>query len=127
MDHGLHVFIEKPLCLKAAEGEVLIATAGHRIESHGRTVTAFRTEYCWRSDRYVAVICRLLSASCRTGSAPYGRNGTWILIAPEPRPDLHIHDIDFVRFMLGEPKKSIREAIIIPSRRQRPVHHSTVP
>ncbi|NLZ70590.1 MAG: Gfo/Idh/MocA family oxidoreductase [Clostridiaceae bacterium] len=109
MDHGLHVFIEKPLCLTAAEGEALIA----KQQATGLKVMVgqllrFWTEYRYVHDRYVAGdFGRLLSASLsRTGSAPVwaewymdpDRSGTLGL-------DLHIHDIDFVRFMLGEPEE----------------------
>lgn len=109
MAKGLHVFIEKPVCLtrldcerllaaqKAARGKVLVGQ-----------VVRFFDEYMYLKDlfdrkRYGAL--KAITMHRLSGDVTWGfedwfhqeeKSGTVIM-------DLHVHDVDFLRYLLGEP------------------------
>ncbi len=109
MKKGRDVFVEKPLCRTEEEAEQLLAVQ----KETGRTVQVgqvvrFNKPYNWLKDAVESKkYGKLLSASFHRLS-PYPtwawdgwlhdfkRSGSMVL-------DLHIHDLDFVRYMLGEP------------------------
>lgn len=109
MKRGRAVFIEKPLCLTQEESERLLAAERETgVPAMVGQCIRFWDEYVWlheavESGRYGA----LVSASFRRLSAfpTWGWNG-W-LDRPEMSGslalDMHVHDVDFIRWLLGEP------------------------
>lgn len=110
MEKGMDVFIEKPVCLNREEGIALLdaekrtgakVMVGHAIR--------FWDEYAWlkeeaESGKYgkvVSAVFKRVSPSVTWGwdnwfNDPERSSGASL--------DLHIHDVDFMRFLMGEPK-----------------------
>ncbi len=111
MEKGRHVFVEKPLCLSAAE-------AAHLVEVQKKTgkmaqvgqVIRFWDEYVWLKKTVESGIYgKVISASFRRLSPrPEWAWENWLHIPEKSQGmafDLHIHDIDYIRYLLGEPEK----------------------
>ncbi len=109
MKKGVHVFIEKPVCLTKEEGERLLKLekeTGAKVQV-GQAMR-FCDEWVWLknaidSKKYgdlKLLVLQRLSASPTWGWENWlhtpERSGSVAL-------DLNIHDVDFVRFLLGEP------------------------
>lgn len=106
---GMHTFIEKPVCLTEADGQRLLqAEAASGCKVMVGQVLRSAPEYLFLKDafdsrRYGALRSLILQ---RTGSdVRWGfedwfhdeaKSGSVVL-------DLHVHDLDFLRYMLGEP------------------------
>lgn len=109
MDKGMHVFIEKPVCLTGEEGERLLqAQKRNGVQVMAGQVVRFFDEYRYLKDCYdTGRLGELKSISMQriSGDAAWGfedwfhkeeESGSVVL-------DLHVHDVDFLRYMLGEP------------------------
>ncbi len=113
MDKVKYVFIEKPVALTEAEGDELIAKA----EATGCNVQIGQVIRFW--DEYVELakmlsegkLGRVVNANFRRISPrpDWGWND-WLLkyeLSGGAAQDLHIHDIDFVLSIFGEPAKFV--------------------
>lgn len=111
MKKGRHVFIEKPVCLSLDEADLLVkAQKETGVFVQIGQVLRFWDEYMWLkqtadNETYgklkSAVFSRLSAApkwSWENWYADCKKSGSVVL-------DLHIHDIDFVRYLMGEPQK----------------------
>lgn len=109
MEKGIHVFLEKPVCLREEDCELLLKTQ----EKTGAKVMAGQVVRMMDEYRYLKELIatkaygKLQSITMwrLSGVADWGfenwfrdmkRSGSVIL-------DLHIHDVDFLRYILGEP------------------------
>ena len=109
MRKGLDVFVEKPVCIKEEEMEEILrvkAETGRKVQVG--QVIRFWTEYVWLkeaadSGRFGRVLC---GAFRRLSARPTWASEGW-LNKPERSGgvavDMHVHDVDFVRYLLGEP------------------------
>lgn len=107
MEKGCHVFLEKPVCLTPEEAEMLLETQskmGVKVQV-GHVVRFFKA-YKWLKETAVSgKYGRIKSAEFKRLSAypawsptvvDYRRSGSVAF-------DMHIHDADFIRYLLGEP------------------------
>lgn len=107
MKKGKNVFIEKPICLNEEEAELLQKTqqeTGAKIQV-GQVVRFFK-EYAWLKNvvkegtygKVVSGVFKRLSPkvtwSWENWYHDHTRSGTVAL-------DLHVHDVDFVRYLMG--------------------------
>ena len=110
MEHAKYVFIEKPVALTIEECEALIAKSretGCRVQVG--QVIRFWIEYVYlreavQSGRYGAVVnanFRRISSRPDWGHNNWLRNPT---LSGGCGQDLHIHDVDFILSLFGEPK-----------------------
>lgn len=109
MEKGMNVFLEKPVCLTEEEGRLLLETEARTgvLAMAGQVVRCF-DEYDFLKKAYDSgVYGRLRSIDMKrlSGDVTWGfedwfhdedRSGSAIL-------DLHVHDVDFLRYLLGEP------------------------
>lgn len=109
MEKGCHVFCEKPICLNEEEAKLLLETEKKTgVKVQVGQVVRFMKEYKWlkkavESGTYGKVISAVftrLSANPRWAWNNWfndpEKSGTMAL-------DLHVHDVDFIRYLLGEP------------------------
>lgn len=114
MEKGCDVFLEKPVCLNEEEAQLLIETqkkTGAKVQVG--LVVRFEDEYSWVKDAidnntYGKVVCaefhRLsqhVGWSWDNWYATPEKSGTVAL-------DMHIHDVDFVRYMMGKNPDSVK-------------------
>lgn len=109
MRKGLDVFVEKPICIREEEMELILKTereTGRKLQVG--QVIRFWTEYVWLkeaadSGRFGRVLCGEFR---RLSALPTWASEGW-LHRPERSGglavDMHVHDVDFVRYLLGEP------------------------
>ncbi|MDF2538609.1 MAG: oxidoreductase domain protein [Herbinix sp.] len=109
MEKGMHVFIEKPVCLTAEDCNRLLEVhkkTGVKVMV-GQVVRCFeeygylKTVYDNRSyGSLKSIVMHRLSSDTTWGYEDWfhdmKKSGSVVL-------DLHIHDLDFLRYMLGEP------------------------
>lgn len=109
MEKGMHVFVEKPVCLTEEEGRVLLEKQKETGVSVmvGQVVRSFE-EYRFLKNTYDNATYGALKSMVMQrvgGDATWGyedwfhdekKSGSAVL-------DLHVHDLDFLRYMLGEP------------------------
>lgn len=109
MDKGMHVFIEKPVCLTKEEGEKLLqAQKRNNVQVMAGQVVRFFDEYrylkeCYDTGRFGEL--KSISMQRISGDASWGYED-WFHNEEESGSvvlDLHVHDVDFLRYMLGEP------------------------
>lgn len=109
MDKGINVFVEKPVCLTEEEAQKLLdAKMRNKVQVMvGQVVRSF-DEYrylkdCYDTNRYGEL--KSITMQRVSGDAAWGfedwfhkedKSGSVVL-------DLHVHDLDFLRYMLGEP------------------------
>jgi len=117
MQKGCDVFIEKPVCLNEAEAQELL-------EVHRQTKTNVMVGHCIRFWPEYEALKRLVDEQT------YGRavSGVFRRISPKPTwawegwlddpqksgsaaLDLHIHDVDFVRYLFGIPASIKSETV----------------
>lgn len=110
MEKGYSVFIEKPVCLTGEEAQKLLDTQ----KRTGCEVMVGQCIRLWKEYVYLKDL---------VDSKKYGKLQSAVFKRISPRPgwawdgwlldtarsgsaalDLHIHDVDFVRYLLGEPK-----------------------
>lgn len=109
MEKGSNVFLEKPVCLNMDEAKLLLDTQKKTgVKMQIGQVIRFWDEYVWLKNAVDA--------------GTYGKvvSGVFTRLSPNPRwswenwynnpdrsgsmaLDLHIHDVDFIRFLMGEP------------------------
>lgn len=109
MRKGCHVFVEKPVCLSKEEAEQLLKVqkeTGVKVMV-GQVVRSF-AEYRYLKEAYEkrtfgklkSIMMQRLSGKVSWGFENWfleeDKSGSVVL-------DLHIHDLDFLRYMLGEP------------------------
>ncbi len=109
MRKGLDVFVEKPVCIREDEMEELLMVkkeTGRRIQVG--QVLRFWPEYVWLkaaadSGRFGRIQCGEFR---RLSPLPTWSYEGWLL-KPERSGgaaiDMHVHDVDFVRYLMGEP------------------------
>lgn len=111
MEAGKDVFIEKPVCLKPEDMDLLLQTAqktGRKVMV-GQVVRWF-PEYrylkqVYDSGKYGALKSIVMR---RTGGRPAWSFENWFMDMNRSGSvvmDLHIHDIDFLRYLIGEPDR----------------------
>ncbi len=109
MEKGMHVLVEKPVCLTLEEGKKILDAQ----ERTGRKAMAGQVVRLFEEYRYLkqaydkqiygplkSMVMQRLSGDVRWGFEDWfhdeKKSGSVVL-------DLHIHDLDFLRYMLGEP------------------------
>jgi len=109
MRNGLDVFVEKPVCIREDEMEEILKVkneTGRQVQV-GQVVRFF-PKYVWLkeaadSGRFGRVLC---GSFRRLSPLPTWSSEGW-LHKPERSGgaaiDLHVHDVDFVRYLMGEP------------------------
>jgi predicted dehydrogenase len=117
MEKGRDVFIEKPVCMKLEEAERLLEVqrrTGSKVQVG--QVIRFWTEYVYLkelidSNKYGKITSAVFKrVSPRPGWAwdnwinEENRSGSAAL-------DLHVHDVDYVRYILGEPD-TIKSSVV---------------
>ena len=116
MKKGANVFIEKPVCMTEEEGELLLKTqqeTGANVQVG--QVIRFWDEYVWlkgvyEKKEYGEVKTAVFS---RLSSTPTWGWENWLHDAQRSGSmalDLHIHDVDFMRYMMGEPDSLVSKA-----------------
>jgi len=116
MEKGRAVFIEKPVCLKPEEGKLLLDTqkqTGAKVMI-GQCIRLW-PEYMWLENLYDSgKYGELISAVfTRISPKPTWSWNNWILDPAKGGSaalDLHIHDTDFIRYLMGEPVDVSSEA-----------------
>ncbi len=110
MEMGMHVFVEKPVCLTEDECKMLLDTKNKT----GVNVMVGQVVRCFPEYQYLKQIydekqfgnLKSIVLQRLSGDATWGfenwyhdeeKSGSVIL-------DLHIHDLDFLRYMAGEPE-----------------------
>ena len=109
MEKGCHVFLEKPVCLNLEQANLLLDAekrTGKKVQI-GQVVRFFK-EYKWvKETKDNDTYGKILSASFirRSQKVTWGWDNWYH--KPECSGsmalDLHIHDVDFIRYLLGEP------------------------
>lgn len=109
MEKGMNVFVEKPICLTHEDAEAILEAEKRtgRKAMVGQVVRSF-DEYRYLKEVYDektfgklrSIVMQRISGDVRWGFEDWfhdeKRSGSVVL-------DLHVHDLDFLRYMLGEP------------------------
>ena len=110
MKKGRDVFVEKPICMNPEEGKLLLKTENETgVKVQVGLVIRSWNEYMWLKETAVSgKYGRITSANfTRLSPKPTWAWNNW-LHKPEYSGtmalDLHIHDVDYMRYLLGEPK-----------------------
>ena len=109
MKAGKNVFVEKPICLTEEEMELIQKTeaeTGAKVQV-GQVIRQW-TEYKWLkevvdSGVYGKVLCAEFN---RISSRPEWASDNWLHTVSRSggvAVDMHVHDVDFVRYILGDP------------------------
>ena len=109
MKVGKHVFVEKPICVQEDEMELLLATeqeTGVKVQV-GQVIRQW-TEYVWLKEAVDSgVYGKVLHGQFRRlSSLPTWAWENWLHQVDKSggvAVDMHVHDVDFVRYILGEP------------------------
>lgn len=121
MEKGMNVFLEKPVCLTEEEGKLLLETEKRTgvLAMAGQVVRVF-DEYMFLKEAYdkgtygklKSIDMKRLSGDVTWGFEDWfhdeSRSGSVVL-------DLHVHDLDFLRYLLGEPDEIDVRAAALPS------------
>lgn len=107
MEKGLNVFMEKPACLNQEEAELLLETqkkTGAKVQIG--QVIRFWDEYVWtKKMKDEGTYGKLLSAVfTRLSANPKWSWENWYNDSEKSGSmalDLHIHDVDFIRYLMG--------------------------
>lgn len=110
MEKGRAVFLEKPACLTKEEGERLLEVqkkTGAKVQV-GQVIRMW-DEYAWLKETYdKREYGEIISAVFkRLSQTPTWGWKNWLHIAEysgSVAHDMHIHDVDFMRYLMGEPK-----------------------
>lgn len=121
MEKGMHVFVEKPVCLTGEDCKRLLEVqkkTGVKVMV-GQVVRSFE-EYRYLKEAYEkktfgelkSIVMQRISGDTKWGYEDWfheeKKSGSVVL-------DLHIHDLDFLRYMLGEPDSFTVKATAFPS------------
>ncbi|MBE6929339.1 MAG: Gfo/Idh/MocA family oxidoreductase [Ruminococcaceae bacterium] len=109
MRAGKHVFIEKPVCKNEDEMELLLkveAETGVKVQI-GQVIRQW-SEYKWlKATVDAGTYGKVLSGSFRRlSSRPTWASDGWLLDVNRSgvvAVDMHVHDADFIRYLMGEP------------------------
>ena len=109
MEAGKNVFVEKPICLKEEEMALLLQTeakTGVKVQV-GQVIRQW-SEYKWLKQAVDAgTYGKVLSGHFRRlSSKPTWASENWLHDVTRSggvTVDMHIHDVDFIRYLLGEP------------------------
>ena len=109
MKAGRHVFLEKPVCLNEDEMELLLSTektAGVKVQI-GQVIRHW-AEYAWLKEIVDSGLYgKVLHGQFRRlSSLPTWAWENWLHQVDKSgsvATDMHVHDVDFVRYILGEP------------------------
>lgn len=111
LQHGRNVLCEKPMALTLDEAQAMIDAAGQA----GKLLMIAQCIRFWPEYRFLRDCVRderfgkLLSLSLtRIGGKPIWSWQNWFLDPARsggPIQDLHIHDVDFVNYLLGKPDR----------------------
>ncbi|MDR0757404.1 MAG: Gfo/Idh/MocA family oxidoreductase [Tannerella sp.] len=119
LKEGLHVFIEKPFVLNTVEGEALIAEAKRQsLTLYVGHVVRFMPAYARLKEMYGSGVYGKLNFISATRFSGVPNWGEWSRLRTDFGSsggalfDLVIHDIDFLRYMLGMP--DVVEAKTVP-------------
>ncbi|MCI8526705.1 MAG: Gfo/Idh/MocA family oxidoreductase [Oscillospiraceae bacterium] len=111
MKKGFDVFVEKPICIQEAEMEKIqkIQKETGRKVQVGQVIRLW-TEYVWlKETKDSGVYGRFLSGAFKRVSArPTWASEGWLHDVSRSGGvacDMHVHDVDFVRYLLGEPDR----------------------
>lgn len=109
MNRGMNVLVEKPVCLMEEDCERLLeAEKRTGVKVMAGQVVRFFDEYRYLKDAYnsrsygklKSIVMQRISGNVRWGFEDWfhdeKRSGSVVM-------DLHVHDLDFLRYMLGEP------------------------
>ncbi len=116
MKKGKNVFIEKPVCMTEEEGKLLLETqkqTGTQVQV-GQVLRLW-DEYVWLKEaidkqEYGKIRTAVFQ---RLSNFPIWSWENWLHVAKKSGSmalDLHIHDVDFMRFLMGEPDSFISTA-----------------
>lgn len=108
-----NVFIEKPVCMSAKEGELLLKTekeTGAKVQV-GQVIRLW-DEYVWLKEQADKNAYGKIKTAAfrRLSSKPTWAWDGWLHDAARSGSmalDLHIHDVDFMRYLMGEPDSLI--------------------
>ena len=110
MKKGRNVFLEKPVCLTKEEGELLLKTQKETgsIVQVGQVIRMW-DEYVWLketsdSGKFGKIHSAVFN---RLSSYPTWAWENWLHQGDKSGSvalDMHIHDVDFMRFLMGEPE-----------------------
>ena len=111
MEAGRDVFCEKPICLQDEEAQQILEVKNRtgRKMMIGQVIRLW-DEYAWLKKTVDAgTYGRVLSGVFqRVSSRPGWASNNWLSSASLPggvAVDMHIHDVDFVRYLLGDPDR----------------------
>ena len=117
MKAGRNVFIEKPVCLTNEEGKLLLETqkeTGAKVQV-GQVIRMW-DEYVWLKEvidnKEYGKICSAVFK--RLSSFPTWGWENWLHVAEKSgsmAQDLHIHDVDYMRYVMGEPDSFSASAV----------------
>ena len=113
MERGMNVFMEKPVCLKRSEAKKLLeAERKSGKKAMVGQVVRFFSEYIYLKDLYEkqaygrlkSIVLQRLTGGPKPKSP---REVSWFRVPEKSGTavlDFHIHDVDFMRSLLGEPQ-----------------------
>jgi len=117
---GRHVIVEKPMALSSADAERMIAAArANDVRLMVAQVVRFWPEYLYLKEVVTSKrLGRLMHAEfIRRGSRPRWSWRKWMsqVECSGGAPfDLHIHDVDYVHYLLGEPQRVAARHVVSP-------------
>ena len=110
MEKKINVFVEKPLCLTNEDAKRILETekrtgvkamVGQVVRSFGEYQYLKNVYDTKKFGKLKSIVMQRISGDVRWGQGDWfhdeRRSGSVVL-------DLHVHDVDFLRYMLGEPK-----------------------
>ena len=111
MRKGRNVFVEKPICMKEEEMELIQKVkdeTGAKVQV-GQVIRLW-TEYAWLKEvKDSGIYGKMLAGTFKRVSArPTWASDGWlsdITRSGGVAVDMHVHDVDFVRYILGEPDR----------------------
>ncbi len=110
MKKGRNVFLEKPVCLTEEEGELLLKTQEETgaIVQVGQVIRMW-DEYVWLKEAADANKFGKIHSAVfkRLSSYPTWAWENWLHQGDKSGSvalDMHIHDVDFMRYLMGEPE-----------------------